>query len=120
MRTLTEITDKEAAERERAWRFEKLSDEKLRLTKSIARLSAQAPDVTALEKMHALCADLPKGLTTQGSGFVAGGFIVRDMLQSIIVGALGDVQRKASATKAALAKAKTDLIEIEKLLKEFK
>lgn len=120
MKTLSEMTEREEAARERAWRYEQLSNRRNDLKRTIERLTTQVPDVTSLEKMHRLCADLPKDLTTKGSTMIPGGFIVRDMLQSIIVGALGDVQRKANATKAALTKARADLAEIETLLQEFK
>jgi len=116
MKTLTELDAVEYAKRDKAWRFERLTDDKVRLTKSIERLKAQAPNIKALEQMQELCTEIPKGLSTAGGRFMPGGFEVRDLLQSIIVGALGEVLRKKQATDAALKKAKADLVKVEAAL----
>jgi hypothetical protein len=120
MKTLTEITHAEAERRDKAWRFEKLSNEAARLRRSIAQLENQQPaNADALERIFELAGQLPRDLTTKGMRFIAGGFIVQEILQAVAGDALGDVRRKQQAVAAALAKAKADLVKVEAALTEF-
>jgi hypothetical protein len=121
METLSEIEKAEEARRENAWRYEKLLDEQKRMRQSIERLEAlaSANDVKALEKMHALCAQVPKDLLTKGSKFCPGGFQFHVLLQCIVTDALADVKRKADAAQTALVTTRKNLAQVEQALKEF-
>jgi hypothetical protein len=119
METLTEITKAEAERREKAWRYEQLLNEQYRLTRSIQHLEGTAIDTQALEKIQRLAAAVPPNLITRGGRFLAGGFVVRDILASITGDALASVQHKEQARQTALTKARQDLKGVEAALAEF-
>jgi hypothetical protein len=66
-----------------------------------------------------MAADVPSTLSTRGSRFVAGGFIVRDLLLAIASDALNDVQARNQKNENALAEAKRKLAEVEAALATF-
>lgn len=123
MMKLSEIDDAEYKKRDKAWRYEKLANEADRLRRSVKHLTglqkSGADPLKTLEQMQELCGQLPKDLMSTGTRFVAGGFVLRDLLQVIVVGALGDVQRKRQAASVALKTTQQKLVEVEAALKEF-
>jgi hypothetical protein len=120
MKTLSEIEREERAVRDRAEQYQSLLGSAARLRTMVQRLTDQRINTTALEKIYALAGEVPASLVTRGTRFVAGGFIVRDMLITVTSAALADAQRKAGEIDTALAKAKTDLARVEAALAEFK
>lgn len=121
MKTLAEIDKAEEAKRERARLYEVALDTQYRAKKMVERLEtldAQAA-VKALTSVQELLVDVPADLTTRGTRFIAGGFLVRELLTSIVGNALADVSAKSEAAKKALAKARKDLAAADAAVKEF-
>lgn len=120
METLKDIAnDRErfAWREERAWRYERIRDEVVRLRGNVKRFETMLVDLKPLKAMQKLVPDVPEGLQTRGNHFIAGGFNVRDMLQTIIGDALAELTRKQKAAESALTKARADLAAAEATLK---
>jgi hypothetical protein len=119
METLSEITTEESARRERAARYERLSNEAYRLRHTVARLTSAPVDVNALDQILELCESVPASLTTTGFGFVPGGYVVRDVLRQVVSDGLNQARQKAAKVAADLTKAKANLAKTEAALQEF-
>lgn len=119
MKTLTEMENERAAREDKAWRFERLTNAVGDLRRSIAAIEAQHINTEALERIYELCGDVPPGLTTKGNRFIAGGFLVRELLTNIAADALAVVQRKRQAVEAALATDRAKLAQVEVALKDL-
>jgi hypothetical protein len=121
MQTISEILAPEREARERARQYEVALNHRDRMKSDVERLKklVAAADTTALEQMHKLCGQLPADLETRGGPFIAGGFILRDLLMRIIGDALGDVHRADQAHRSALDAAKRKLAQAEARVKEF-
>lgn len=100
MKTLTELDAAEEAKRERARLYEVALDQQYRAKRNIEKLEtldAQAA-VKSLTAMQTQLEGVPADLTTRGSRFIAGGFLVRELLTSIVgtvisVSRLNDLMR---------------------------
>jgi hypothetical protein len=114
--TLTEIDNAEAERRERAWRYEKLTNAVADCRRTIAQLEARQArkaDLALLEQMFALSAQVPNDLTSRGGRFLPAGFVLRDLLTTILGGAVADMAMKLNATETALTTARAKLVEVE-------
>jgi hypothetical protein len=110
MKTLSEIEQAEATERERAWRFERLTNDVERLQKQIAKLEGATHPIDMLEELHRLAGLVPANVTTRGNRQLPGGFLARQLLIEVTGDVLADVKRKADAEQTVLAKARVDLV----------
>jgi hypothetical protein len=119
MLTLSELEQVEQNKLERAARYERAKNDVYRLTRMIEQLGAKAPSVAVLQQIAALVPQVPEELRTHGSRFVAGGFVLRTMLEDMIGGCLLDAQAKATKVEKAIATTKKDLAAAEKRLAEF-
>jgi hypothetical protein len=123
MKTLTEITNEQAAREDRAWRYEQALRERDRALRAVKQLeeTLAKPDVglAALQSIHALCADIPQDVQTQGRGFVSGGFRVRDLVMTAVGDALAVVSRRRRDLEARLPIAREKLTAAEAHLAQF-
>jgi hypothetical protein len=120
METLTQLDAREAAERDRAWRYEQLLDHQVRLQKDIAKLEAAEIEAAkkdaalpTLQQISALVAQLPSGLTTEGNLFNSGGADVRATLSMIAEGAMAEVRAFAAKRSGKLAVLRAKLVTID-------
>ena len=120
--TYSSIINGEETRRERAYQRERLSSEQDRLRRSIDHLQrqrAKQADLDNLQAIHALVMKVPGDLTARGSQFFAGGFILRDLLQELVISASAGIEVKLKATETAITKAQSDLAKVEQALKDF-
>ena len=119
---LSELDRIEHDRRERAWHFERLSNQADSLRADIARLDATATTTVtaALTTMQALTAEVPNTLTTRGSQLgIPGGLIVRAVLASILAEALGDAQRRDDRRLAELTRLRAALVKADAALTQY-
>jgi hypothetical protein len=121
-KTLTEITEAEAATRERARVYELLLEEKSLCERGIAVLEpkvANSAGIDALKQIQALCASLPKDCPTSGGRFTPSGYEARDVIQSAAVDALNILSRRRAECADTLEKVRAKLIKNAEKLKPF-
>lgn len=125
IKTLHEIDEAEAATRERARQYQQLTEERDLLVRAVNKLEPQI--VTAKRAIEALrkiqeisgSADLPQTLTTRSSLFVAGGYIVRDVLRTTADNAIKDQEIRLADLEDTLAKVHRRQVVCVERLKEF-
>jgi len=122
METFTSITQAETTRKQRAYRFESLTTQRDNLKVKIAQLE-QALDTKALEKIHSLIGSVNPDLVTNGVGTmtisVSGGLKVRDVLMTVVSGALNRAAQKETERKTRLDKVRAELVAVEKELASF-
>lgn len=102
METLKEMTQRETAERTRAFKYGKAKDTAWtaseRLKNLEAQLAAPQTDVTVLQDIAALAKRMPSGIVTRGNAVVPGG----QNLQGLIVNEVADALRVLAAQRKKL------------------
>ena len=120
MKTLTELENEEYATRERASRYEKATDDVYRRRKNITRFEGQIAPLQAalqtLQQMAALAPNVPTDLVFKGTRFLPGGSLLRDMIDSMLRGAIADATVKLKATETALATERQSLAKAQATL----
>jgi hypothetical protein len=124
MELLSQIEEREARARDRAWRFEKLTYEIDHLKGRVESLSRPGPAdaVNLLRRLTNLSNIVPESLMTRGrtTGYggvlVPGGYVVRDLLKMIAEDALDDIQRRAEHDAESLVLAQKKLSEAQAAL----
>ncbi|HXT69383.1 MAG TPA: hypothetical protein VN700_06500 [Vicinamibacterales bacterium] len=107
METLSSIDRAEDARRDRAWRYERLTNELNSATRTIATLEAIKDDQTdVLREMRQLCGRLSPDLTTRGTQFLPGGYELRGTITAFLDGALVEIEVKNTARGRALEAAR--------------
>ena len=123
MQTLSEINREEQARRQRALRYEQLTNKATGLRTVIQRLEAAAGSAAvsldALREINDLIPSLPKDVTTRQVGMIPGGFDVRQLLGALAADALQTLERKEQDRVTQLQQAGADLAKVEEALTEF-
>ena len=102
METLKEMTQRETAERTKAFKFGKAKDAAWNANERLKNLEAQLAspqtDVTVLQDIVALAKRMPSGIVTRGNAVVPGG----QNLQGLIVNEVADALRVLAAQRKKL------------------
>ena len=121
-KTLTEMDDAAALERETAARYEQLINERDTLVRAVNKLQPQIDDVaglTALEHIAKLAEQIPIGVQTRGSRFVPGGLLAKDVVASTAANALLDIQVRRADLISTMEQVKARQVRNAERLKEF-
>jgi hypothetical protein len=113
MKTLTEMSAAEAAERARAAQYEKLLHLEKSLVITIDRLEKETIDLEPIKTIHALAGAVPSGFHTTGS------YECRYMLIKVSSDLLDQATRRQKEMSETLKKAKAQLAKTREALKEF-
>lgn len=124
MRLLSEITAEEAAERDRAYQFEKLTNEATDIRRSLAASGRTDADAQILRQIVALSADLSPNALTGSTPSALGSQIpslavARDFLQAVAQATLKREERLLRERAEGRANLEARLAAVEDALKEF-
>jgi hypothetical protein len=123
LETLKEMTQREDAERTRAWKYGKAKDTAWTATERLksleAKIAAPQPDVEALQQIEVLAREIPPGLQSVGTRFNPGGEMLQTVILREVSAALGFLAQQRQDLVDALPKAREAAAQAQQRLAEF-